>query len=316
MAEEIPGQAVEQPIEQAMLAFVEKDEPKDPAQAETQAETTEPVKPEETKEPAKDEKEVEQIEIRRHKLTVKNDEGKDEEVEVDEDELKRGYMKDKDYRSKTALLAREREQIQEKVKAQLDPALSHYQQNLQFFEKALWKTLAPEMESVDWNALARDNPAEWAAKMQAVNSVNGLLQAVKQEQEKLVKQQEEQQRAVMQRQINETVETLKRDIPGWNNDIYQSILETGTKYGYTREELNAVADARAIKVLHDALQYRKLHEAKPAMEKKVIDVPKVLKPGTATKPDQNRDELAKRMDQLRKTGRMEDAQRAAMLLIK
>jgi len=313
MADEIAGQAEEQPIEQAMLAFVEKDEPKkDDAQAETQAEEVkEPVKPE--KEP---EKEVEAIEIRRHKLTVKADDGKDEEVEVDEDELKRGYMKDRDYRAKTALLAREREAIQEKIKAQLDPALSHYQQNLQFFEKALWKSLAPEMESVDWNALARDNPAEWAAKMQAVNNVNGLLQAVKQEQEKLGKQQEEQHRANLQKQVNETVDVLKRDIPGWNNDMYQSILETGTKYGYTREELNAVADARAIKVLHDASQYRKLQEAKPAMEKKVIDVPKVLKPGTATKPDQNRDELAKRMDQLRKTGRIEDAQRAAMLLIK
>jgi len=313
MAEEIPGQAVEQPIEQAMLAFVQgtEDKPKDDAQAETQAEEKEPVKPE--KEP---EKEVEQIEIRRHKLTVKTDDGKDEEVEVDEDELKRGYMKDRDYRSKTALLARERESIQEKIKAQLDPALSHYQQNLQFFEKALWKSLAPEMESVDWNALARDNPAEWAAKMQAVNNVNSLLQTVKQEQEKLGKQQEEQVRANMQKQVNETVETLKRDLPGWNNEMYQSILETGTKYGYTREELNAVADARAIKVLHDAAQYRKLQEAKPAMEKKVIDVPKVMKPGTATKPDQNRDELAKRMDQLRKTGRIEDAQRAAMLLIK
>lgn len=314
MPEVAQGQAPEQPydVNQAALALIEKEE----------KQATSPEEPEKAPEPVKEEVKPEtetevQAEIRRHKLKVKNEEGKEEEVEVDDDELKRGYMKDRDYRAKTALLAREREQIQEKVKQQIDPALSHYKQNLEFFEKALWKSLAPEMESVDWNALARDNPAEWAAKMQAVNNVNGLLQAVKQEQEKISKQQDEQIRATMQRQVQETVETLKRDIPGWNNDIYQSILEAGTKYGYTREELNAVADARAIKVLNDAMQYRKLQEAKPAMEKKVVDVPKVMKPGTANKPDQNRDEFKSRMDQLRKGGgRMEDAHRAAMLLIK
>ena len=307
-------------IQQAMLEYVNKVEP-----AANPAPEAAPAEPEQrevaaTPEPQAEQKQPEAApempaDIRRHKLVVKAEDGRDEEVEVDDNELKSGYMKERDYRIKTSQLAREREAIQTKIKEQVEPVVKQYADNLQFFEKALWKTLAPEMESVDWNTLAKENPAEWAAKMQAVNNVNGLLQAVKTEQQKLQQKQEDEVRATLQKQVNETVEALRRDIPGWNNDLYQSILQNGEKYGYSREELNAVADARAIKVLNDALQYRKLQEAKPAMEKKVVDVPKVMKPGTAEKANQSQDELKRRMERVRKTGRMEDAHAAAYALL-
>jgi len=53
-------------------------------------------------------------EIRKHKLTVKAETGEDLEVEVDDEELKRGYMMEKAFRQKTAALAREREHDQER----------------------------------------------------------------------------------------------------------------------------------------------------------------------------------------------------------
>lgn len=254
-------------------------------------------------------------EKRRHKLTVKGEAG-DEEVEVDDDELIRGYMRQRDYTVKTQSVAKERESLTEQVKKQIEPALSQYQQNLKFFEQALWKTLAPEIESTDWNALAKDNPAEWARKRQGIDNVNNLLQAVKAEQEKLSVKQQEEARAGLQKQVNEAIDTLRRDLPGWNTELYGKILEAGEKYGYSRQELNSVADARAIKILHDAMQYQALKSSKTVVEKKVAEAPKVIKPGVTEKPDQNQEGFGKAMDRLRKSGRVDDAHAAAIHFLK
>ena len=60
-----------------------------------------------------------------------------------------------------------------------------------------------------------------------------------------------------------------------------------------------------IKVFHDAYQYRQLQQAKPEISKKVVAVPKVVKPGSADKPNTSGaiDEAAQR---LQKTGKGED----------
>jgi len=319
MQTEAQGQAQAQPVdvEQAMLAYVSNENKREeaPKQEPQKAEQEQPEAQQPDTQPEQL-TEAQQAEIRRHKLTVKNEEGKDEEVEVDDDELKRGYMKDRDYRAKTALVAREREALQAKIKEQTEPVVQQYQQSLQFFEQALWKTLAPEMQSVDWNKLAQENPAEWAAKMQAVNNVNSLLQTVKAEQQKLQEKQKEEMQTHMKRAVEESVDTLKREIPGWNNELYNSILSAGKNYGYSNEELNAVIDPRAIKVLHDAMKYRALQAAKPAVEKRVTEVPKVLKPGTAERPDANAEGFKQAMAKLGKTGRTEDAHLAALHFLK
>jgi hypothetical protein len=308
---EQPNEPTTSDIKQAMLALINPDQeqpeptpeaPPEPAQ-EAQPEEAQEAPPEE----APEKKEEPPQEITKYRLTVKNDEGKDEQIEVDLSELQRGYMKDRDYRAKTQALARERETVQTKIKEATEPVVKQYTDQLKFFEQALWKTIAPEIEGVDLNQLAKDDPAKWAEKVQAINNVNGLLQAVKAEQDKLAQKQQEEYRASLRKHVSEAVETLQRDIPGWNNELYGSILASGMKYGYSQEELNAVADARAIKVLHDAMQYQRLRDAKPAVEKRVQEVPKVLKPGSTEKPDANREEHKKLMAQLKRSGRSEDA---------
>jgi hypothetical protein len=271
------------------------------AEVEEQAEETEEAPPE----------------VRKHKLTVKAESGDDEELEVDEDELKRGYMKSKDYSAKTAALKRERESVQAEIKKATEQKLKEYDEKLEMAEQAIWHTLAPEIQNTDWNKLAQENPAEWAQKYQTVQNVNGRLAQVQAERQRIAKAREDEARANYKKQAEEAIETLKADIPGWNQELYGKVLKAGVEhYGFKKDEVNAISDSRAIKVLHDAMQFRAL-KAKPIGEKKVVPpAPKVAKPGAGEKADPNADKWKQGMDRLRKSGgKMSDATDLAMQIL-
>lgn len=305
------GQAQEQPDALALMSqYLDSQEPKEESPAEAPTEAAQPeteaeeVQAEATTETTSEEAPQPKPKF---KLKVKREGGEDEEVEVDEDELKSGYMRQSDYQRKTAEVAREREAVEHKVKASVEPVLKQYQERLQLFERAVWNQIAPEIQNTDWNALARDNPAEWAQRMQQVNNVNALLNNVRSELQKVDQMKQQEQQQTKQKQVREAVEVLQREIPGWNNDVYQKVMQTGIELGYKPEQVAEITDPIAIKALHLAGKMRELEKAKPAVEKRVAEVPKTIKPGTTGKSDANADKKAEAFKRLRKSGRQEDA---------
>jgi hypothetical protein len=234
---------------------------------------------------------------------VKAEDGADVDLEVDDEELKKGYMLEKSYRHKTAQLARERESVQAKIKEATEAKLKEYDDKLQMAEQAIWHTLAPEMQSTDWNQLAKENPAEWAQRYQHVQNVNAKLAHIQSERKKIAEAQQNEQRTNLKKQAEEAVEVLKTEIPGWNNDLYGKILKAATDQGFKSEEVNTITDSRAIKVLWKAMQYDALQKAKPSVEKRVSpQAPKVVKPGAGEKTDAGADKWKQGMDGLKKSG--------------
>lgn len=266
----------------------------EPAQASGEAET------EET--PATEQEPETKQQRRRYKLKYKG-----QELEKDEGETLALAQQGFDYTQKSQALAKERNELQATIRAQTEPALREYAQRLQLFEKAVWKALAPELQNTDWNALARDDPAQWAQKMQAVTNVNSVLAAVQQEQQQLMQRQAHQMRDAQAKQVAQAREVLERDLPEWSDSLYQNIMRSGIEhFGFTPEEVGAMSDPRAIKVLHAAMKYMDLQKAKPEMEKRVASVPKVLKPGTAEKPNPEAERFGKAMADLKKSGGRDD----------
>jgi hypothetical protein len=334
VSEEVQGQPNPEPSIEELAASAAKglleteegvqfDQPRDekgkfakPAPKE-EAPTEEP-KAEETQEEATEEQTEEEIqaEIRKHKLTVKSEDGSDLEVEVDDEELKKGYMLEKAFRMKTAQLAREKEAVQAKIKAEIEPKLKEYDEKLQIAEQAIWHSLAPEIKNIDWNKLAADNPAEWAQKYQQVQNINAQLTHIQSERKRIADEQGKEMQARMKKQAEEAVEILKTEVPGWSNDLYGNILKAGVEqYGFKAEEVNAITDHRAIKVLHDAMQYRAL-KAKPLVEKRAAPAaPKVVKPGAGEKPDAGAEKWNEGMARLQKSGHTNDAVAVAKLLL-
>lgn len=317
------GQAQEQPISelasQVATQIIESEDPrKKPAEApaeqaqETSEQPTEEAHAEETSEEPSIELD---LEAKLFEVEETREGGVKEKVKYSAKELMAQRMMQADYQRKTAELAREREAVKELVKQQTEPVVSQYQQKLEIFERAVWHSLAPDIQNTDWNKLAIENPAEWAAKRQAVENVTSILQSIEAEKQELANQAKAKLLENQQKQIQLAKEILQKDIPGWSDETYLNIRKAGVDYGYTLDEVNQVTDARAIKVLHDAMKYRALQAAKPSVEKKVLNVPKVLKPGSAEKPDPNRETLNKAKAQLKKTGRQEDAIAFARLLV-
>jgi len=60
-------------------------------------------------------------------------------------------------------------------------------------------------------------------------------------------------------------------------------------------------------MLHDAHQYREMQATKPITEKKLVAVPKVVKPGTQQRTvDKSKEMLNKSRERLRQTGSVDD----------
>lgn len=250
----------------------------------------EETKPEEKSEEAK-------AEVRRLKLKYNG-----EEREIEEPEAIELAQKGYDYTQKTMALAKERDEWRLKSKQEHDAKLREYDDKLAVTERALTEITLPELKNVDWNKLASENPQEWAVRLQHAHQVTAKLAEIQAERQKIGQQRQTEMHEQIQKQAKEALEILQKDIPGWSNDLYGSILKSGVDAGFKQEEVNAITDPRAIKVLWKAKMYDDLQKAKPIVEKKVEKAPKVAKPGAGEKPDPNAEAWKQGMAKLQKSG--------------
>jgi hypothetical protein len=240
-------------------------------------------------------------------VTVKVEGGASENLKVSLKELESGFMMQKDYQRKTAELARAREQLTQEVQKMVEPERQSYTQNLQILQQAVLGLAAPELQSVNWEQLASEDPAKYVQLTAKAQRVQQMLSHIQNQQQQAQQQALQQAAQQCQKMLTDPIQ----GIPNWGAEVAQTIIQTGTTYGYSPEELAQVVDYRHIKVLHDLAEYNKLKAAKPGVEKKVTVVPKVLKPGAPAGDLQAKKET-ELSQKLRKSGSVNDA--AALLL--
>lgn len=248
------------------------------------------------------------------KMTLKGEDGKDVEQELPIDEVKSGYMRHADYTRKTQALAKERAVIPQRI-AESERVVSQktaeYSQALQQFEAFVLHAAAPELQNVNWNQLAVENPGEHVRLTQRANQVNATLQQIRNHQGQIAKEAEASRQRSLQESALQAKETLNREIPGgWNDDLYTKITKgAATHYGYLPEEFGTVVDARHIMMAHDALRYRELVSGKPIAQQKVASAPQLaVRPGaTSTKTDARQTAVDKARAQATKSGSVDDA---------
>lgn len=219
-------------------------------------------------------------------------------------QLQEGYMRQADYQRKTAEVARARDTLTQEARQLIEPERQQFISQMNAMQKAMVDLYQSEIAGVDLETLVSDDPAAYV-RMQAkaqklMGTINAAQQAVQEAQRKAV--QEQIQTSI--RMLNDPVQ----GIPGWGQEMYQSLLRDGVNtYGFSPDEMAGVTDYRMLKVLKDATEFRKLQAAKPAVEKKVNLVPKVVKPGTQQESPQAQDEKKLR-ERLKRTGSEKDAQ--------
>jgi predicted transposase YbfD/YdcC len=233
----------------------------------------------------------------------KTEGGEEREETLSINQLKSGYMMRQDYQRKTAELAKARDTLTSEVEQHVAQERNNYIQGLQIAEQALMAMVVPELNGVDMEQLAQTDPSK-AVLLQAKahklsQTVNHIRQQIAQAQQQAMHKMAEQSLRVLSDPI--------QGIPGWNDQLYTSIITEGAKaFGFRPEEVANVVDHRMIRVLHDALQFQKAKAVKPKDQAKAV--PKVLKPGTPQgKSETQAKQEAQLRQRLQKTGSVEDA---------
>lgn len=302
-AERILGVVYPQEEEAEVKVTEEAKEPEESAAEETEGESEEAseeaTQPEGEVEIDPDEKWIEVEEV------VEG--GAKEVKKYSLNELKAQRMMQADYQRKTAELARQREEVQTQLRQGVEKEREQFKQALDVQQKLVWSLAAQELQNVDMDKLATEDPAEYIRVQNRLNKFNQAIQGIQAEQYKLAQQ----EREYLEKEfLPKASEQIQRDIPNWGPELKQSLLKSGVEnYGFTSEELQAVVDPRMVKVLHDAYQYQQFKAQKSAADKKVVAKPKVLKPGTKQPKEAGDGDSLKRLKQ---TGRYQDAAEAIL----
>lgn len=261
-----------------VAALIEDDQPADETTEETAAEevaaSDESEATEETEEegPADDSEEV-------------VFEGKTYKVPK---ELKGALLRQADYTTKTQEVAEQRKALEQK--AQLFEAQQRI--SAQTFDKQVElrqiQDQLSQFERMDWNALVDSDPVQATRLNLAFQQLQ--QQATRKQQELQQAQSHAEQLTAAQRQqmLNEAQKELAARLPNFSAQTAEKIKTAARSYGLSDQELNNVIDPRYVHVLHDAMQWRALQEAKPKAMQKVQEAPKVAKPSTPVPKQEQR----------------------------
>jgi len=236
-----------------------------------------------------------------------------EEIEKPLDEVVALAQQGLDYTKKTQEVAEKRKELDA-----LENQILLQEQNLQqqsMLNSELIQDVAKitaldqqlsEYQDVNWEQLSDSDFVTAQKKFFTFNQLqqqrsNLVSQFESKRQEALNKQQQ-----MVADKVAKGREVLAKEIPNWSPETTQEIISTGRDdYGFTDAELNSIIDPRHVRVLHDAMQWRKLKSKNSVVKKKVSRAKPVVKPGSKD-PSKTVTSSAKKMrEQLRKTGSTE-----------
>jgi len=233
-----------------------------------------------------------------------------EEIEKPLDEVVALAQQGLDYTKKTQEVAEKRKELES-----LENQIRLQEQNLQqqsMLNSELIQDVAKitaldqqlsEYQDVNWEQLSDSDFVTAQKKFFTFNQLqqqrsNLVSQFESKRQQALNKQQQ-----MVAEKVAKGREVLAKEIPNWSQETTQEIIAIGREdYGFTDAELNAIIDPRHVRVLHDAMQWRKLKSKNSVVKKKVSRAKPVVKPGSKD-PNKAVNSNAKKIrEQLRRSG--------------
>lgn len=243
-------------------------------------------------------------------FTVKVD-GRDQQVPLNE--LIRGYSGQAYIQQGMRQVAEARQEVSQ-VYAALQ---AERQQAAQLFQSLQTGSIPMQPPKMPDQALLQRDPIGYLeARVQYDNDLAAYQQAQMAVQE-LTQRQTQADEQTRMAFLAEQQQLLTQAIPAFAKaetatKAKQDLLKAGTEiYGYSPEELRQVADHRALRVLYDAAQYRRLMSGKAVAEKRA-EQPKTptIKPGAKVAPQQGkRAKVDQAKAQMRRTGSVDDVAR-------
>jgi hypothetical protein len=222
-------------------------------------------------------------------------------------ELREGWLAKQDYHRNIQKVKAQEAEIQARVQQAELQAIQQYTQRVEQHQQAIQKLAGVKtMEEIE--ALAKEDPAAAQQELLRSFNVNRTLQSLEMERQAALQKQTQAMQMARVKAIEQSRQALESKIPNWGPELYGKVLgNVSNDYGFKKEEVEQVIDARLVEVFHDAYQYRQLQKAKPEISKKVVAVPKVMKPGSGEKPNPASEASQELANKLKKTGDWRDA---------
>lgn len=234
-------------------------------------------------------------------------------VQLPEDEVKQGYLRNRDYTQKTQALANERNAIVAERQA-VQQERAQYAQLL----PALAQQIAQALPQPPDPALRQSDPVEYMLRKEDYEASMERINAAQYEYQRVASLQQQEQVKAVQTAVAEGFRKLPELVPAWKDPKVfakdqQALREYGRKLGYSDDELNQAYDPRAVAALYKAMKYDQLAARKPTPDTPLEQVvrPAAVRPDVPA-PKRAFNEARKR---LKETGHIDDATRAFRALL-
>jgi len=238
-----------------------------------------------------------------------------EDYKVNLQELKKGYQLEKNYTKKNMELSDKRKDVdslQENLTKELEAVKNSRNKYAEQLE-VLTQNLQRE-EKVDWEALYQDNPAEYVRKKAESDKQKEMLQLAQQEKQRIQNEQRDEQNKIYQNYIQNERKILAEKLPVYADkekgaELTRNLKNFALESGYTEQEIDMMVDHRAVLLLVDAYRYKQLKNTK-LQDKKVRRAPRVVSSNASNVREESdrQQDMSKRMNKLKQSGGLEDAQ--------
>lgn len=230
-----------------------------------------------------------------------------QDVEVTLDELRNGYSRTEDYKAKTAEVAEQR-RAAERLASDF---AARTQQLDALMERVEFDPVLAEGQKIDWQALARDNPAEYVARKEQFEARVGYWRHIAQTRDAARTQAEQQALAAGEARMREAIPEWADE--GKRRELQSQMSKTLEAYGFAPQEYQTVKDHRVLLVARDAMLWRQMQaERQAAAGKKAPPVaPKVMSPGTP-QPNASAAKTRALLKSAAKSGRLDDQVNAVL----
>jgi hypothetical protein len=173
-----------------------------------------------------------------------------------------------------------------------------------------------EFKDVDWSRLEREDQTQYLILKTKQQDRAKVIQGAVEKMRGLEQGRTQEIQAVTGAQRQEQISVLHEKMPSWRDPVVATaaMKETHaylTETGFSADEIDGIADHRAIMVAWEAAQYRKLKNQTPKKLEKLKGLPnlkRVLKTGSRRDASaDNTKDAQKKIDRLKKTGDDRDA---------
>lgn len=237
-----------------------------------------------------------------------------EEMEVDLDTLKSGFMMQSAFTKRTQALAEERKALETDVqnaRQARDEYLGLAQQMAHILQ-------TQTQQEPDWARLREElDPKEYADAIYLHQRKKEQLAQTNADIDRINAERSNEAQYNYAKHMETEKQLLLDAIPEWQDDKVrtserQQIVEYAKKFGYTESEIAGAADHRAIRALRDSWLLSKVQNKAETAKKKVKQAPKVAKAGV---PKTKAETVSRRQRDLRNRFDKERSMSAAIELL-